>query len=155
MLLAFWSFDTVEKRIRSCNAENLKSVGQRAAKLPAIKLWEWLEQARHRTWADCFVWGRGRLVDFFLRPPTLTASNFAALWPTEPIFTAFKVLILFSTVSKDQKASSNLKVGFALSKWPHFHSAYVIGVYIFFATAVYFQIIIWVSANRLWLLTKN
>ena len=24
-------------------------------------------------------WGRGRLADFFLRPPTLTASNFAAL----------------------------------------------------------------------------
>ena len=80
--------------------------------------------------------GPGPVGRLFLRPPTLTASNFAALWPTEPIFTAFKVLILFSTVSKDQKASSNLKVGFALSKWPHFHSAYVIGVYIFFATAV-------------------
>ena len=43
----------------------------------------------------------GRL---FKRPLTLTAS------------TTVKVLIPFSTVSKDQKASSILKVGFALAK---------------------------------------
>ena len=38
MLLAFLSFDTVEKRIRSFNAENLESVGQRAAKLSALQM---------------------------------------------------------------------------------------------------------------------
>ena len=39
MLLASWAFDSVEKRLRSFDTENLGSVGQRAAKLPAIKLW--------------------------------------------------------------------------------------------------------------------
>ena len=52
------------------------------------------------------------------------ASNFAALWPTDPKFSVFKDLIFFSTVSKIQEASSILKVSFALSKWPHFHMAY-------------------------------
>ena len=90
MLLCFWSFDTVEKRIRSFNAENLESLGQRAAKLPAIKLWEWLERAKHRTQADCFEWGRGRSADFFLRSPTLTACNFKASWPKETHSTSLK-----------------------------------------------------------------
>ena len=57
-----------------------------------------------------------------------------------PNFSALKDLILFSTVSKDQKASSILKVGFALSKWPHLHRAYVISGCIFFATAVQYFI---------------
>ena len=38
ILLASWTFDTVWKRFRSFNAENLGSVGQRVAKLLAIKL---------------------------------------------------------------------------------------------------------------------
>ena len=42
-MLASWTFDTVEKRIGAFNAENLGFVGQRAAKLPAIKLWEWFD----------------------------------------------------------------------------------------------------------------
>ena len=88
--------------------------------------------------ADCLEWGRGRLADFFLRPPTLTASNFAALWPTTPKFSALKNLNPFSTVFKVQEAGSILKVGFALSKWPHVHRAYVIGGGIFFWLVVYF-----------------
>ena len=55
-------------------------------------------------------------VDFFLRPPTLTAINFKALKLTDPTFSAFKDLSLFKTVSKVQEANSILKVGFALSK---------------------------------------
>ena len=47
-----------------------------------------------------------------------------------------KVLILFSTVSKDQKTSSILKVGFALSKWPHLHRVYLVTVFKRGATAV-------------------
>ena len=35
-----------------------------------------------------------------------------------------------------KRTSKIFKVGFALSKGPHFHSAYVVRVYIFFATAV-------------------
>ena len=82
ILLASWTFDKVLKRFRSFNAENLGYVGQRDAKLPSIKLWEWFNPRRSRIWADWFKWGRGRPADFFFRPPTLTASNFAALWPT-------------------------------------------------------------------------
>ena len=67
---------------------------------------------------------------------SLMAGNFAALWPTDSKFSALKDLILFSTVSKDQKASSILKVGFALSKWPHLHRAYVVSVWFFLNTIV-------------------
>ena len=38
MLLAPWAFDTVEKNIRFLNAENLGSIGQRAAKLLAVNV---------------------------------------------------------------------------------------------------------------------
>ena len=79
ILLDSWTFDTVGKEIRSFNAENLGSVCQRAAKLPAIKLWEWFDPRQTRIWADWFEWGQGQAADFFLRPPTLIASNFAAL----------------------------------------------------------------------------
>ena len=41
ILLAPWNFDTVWKKYRSFNAENLGSVDQWAAKLPAVKLREW------------------------------------------------------------------------------------------------------------------
>ena len=126
MLLASWACNSVEKRLRSFNAENLGFVDQRAAKLPAIKLWEWFDFARVRTQADCFEWGRGRLADFFLWPPTLTADNFKALWPTNPKFSALKNLNPFSTMFKVQEAGSILKVGFALSKWPHFHRVYLV-----------------------------
>ena len=79
MVLAPLTFDTVLKGFRSFNAKNLGSVGQRAAKLPAIKLWEWFYPARTKIRADWFECGRGCVADFFLRPPTLTASNFEAL----------------------------------------------------------------------------
>ena len=59
---------------------------------------------------------RVRAADFFLRPLTLTASNFKALKFTDPKFSAFKDLRLFKTVSKVQEASIILRVGFFLSK---------------------------------------
>ena len=37
-LLASWTFDTVLKGFRSFNAENLGPLGQRATKLPALKV---------------------------------------------------------------------------------------------------------------------
>ena len=58
MLLATWFLVCFFKRFRSFVAENLESVGQRAAKLPAIKLWEWFDPGRSRTRADWFDWGR-------------------------------------------------------------------------------------------------
>ena len=79
LLLASWTFHSFLKRFRSFNAENLGSVDQRAAKWPAIKLWEWFDPSTTRIRADWFERGRGRLADFFLWPPTLTAGNFEAL----------------------------------------------------------------------------
>ena len=121
MLLVSWFLVYFIKRFRSFIAENLKSVGQRAAKLPAIKLWEWLNRDRELNPGILADWGRGRLADFFLRPPTLTASSFEALWPTDSKFSAIKDLNLLKRYTKNQEAGSILKVDFALSKWPHLH----------------------------------
>ena len=86
--------------------------------------------------ADWFEWGRGRLADFFLRPPTLTASNFEALWPTDFRLTAIKDLNLLKKRTKNQEAGSILKVSFALSKRPHFHRAYLVTIRMRMSTAV-------------------
>ena len=99
------------------------SVGQRATNLLAIKLWEWFDPGTTRTRADWFECGRGRMADFFLRPPTLKASNFAALQSTDPIFTKSKDLNPLKKHIKNQEASSILKLVFAPSKWPHLHRA--------------------------------
>ena len=122
ILLASWAFYTVLKGFRILNAENLGSVGQRAAKLPFIKLWEWFERGRTRIRADWFEWGRGRAADFFLRPPTLKAGNFEVLLCTDPIFTPLKVLNPFKRYKRYQETSYNLKLGFTLSNRPHFNS---------------------------------
>ena len=95
MLLASWNFYIVLKGFRSFNAENLKYVGQRAAKLPAIKLWEWFDRGQSQIRADWFKRGRGRMADFFLRPSTLKAGNFEALQSTDPLLSVLKDLNLF------------------------------------------------------------
>ena len=121
LLLASWTFYSFLKGFRSFNAENLGSVGQRAAKWLAIKLWEWFDPGTTRIWADWFKSGRGQMADFFLRPPNLTASNFEAL---------LKDLNLLKEIIKNQEASSILRVGFALSNRPHLHRADLVTVYI-------------------------
>ena len=97
------------------------SVGQRAANLMSVKLWERFDPGHSRTRADWLECGQGQTADFFLRPPTLTASNFNALWPTDPIFTVKKDLNLFKKCTKYQEAGSILNVNFSLSNWPHLH----------------------------------
>ena len=87
-----------------------------------------MDRDRNRTRADWFEWGRGRAADFFLRPPTLKAGNFEALLCTDPIFTALKVLNPFKKYNKNQEASYNFKLGFALSNRPHFNSVYLVRV---------------------------
>ena len=64
------------------------------------------------------------------------AGNFAAPWPTDPKFSALKDLNPFKTVQKIQEASSIIRVGLALSKWPHLHRAYVVSVWFFLNTIV-------------------
>ena len=138
MLLASWFLVYFLKNFTSYKAKNLGSVGWRAVKLPAIKLENDSTASRTRTEADWFVWGRGRLADFFLRPPTLTAGNFAALWPTDPKFWALKDLILLKKYIKNQETSSILKVDFALSMWPHFHRVYLVTIWSHLTISVYF-----------------
>ena len=58
------------------------TVGQRAAKLPSVKLWEWIEPGQTQTRADALAHTSAVMAkeaNFSLTPPTLTASNFAAL----------------------------------------------------------------------------
>ena len=80
MLPASWAFDTIEKGIRYLNAENLRSLGQRASKLPVVKLWNNSSlrgiQPGPNAIAHALA-GMAEAADFFLRTPTLTASNFA------------------------------------------------------------------------------
>ena len=111
----------IRKGLRSFHTDNLGSVGQRAVKWPAIKLWEWFDSGTTRVRADWFESGQGQMADFFLRPPTLTASNFAALWPTDLKFSAFKNFKPLKKHIKNQEASNILKVVFALSKSLHLH----------------------------------
>ena len=59
---------------------------------------------------------------------SLMASNFAALWSSDPKFSALKDLNLFKTVYKFQGASGILKVGFVRLKWPHLHRAYLVTI---------------------------
>ena len=68
------------------------------------------------------------MADFFVRPPTLTAGNFEAIWPKDLKFSAIKDLNCLKKYAKYQEASSILKMGFALSKRPHLHGAYVVTV---------------------------
>ena len=130
MLLISWTFDTFSKWERSFNAKNLKSEGQRAAKLLAIKLWEWFDPGPTRTRADWFEWGRGQAANFFLRPSTLTAGNFEALSPKDPKSLSLKDLNLLKKYFKYQKTSYNFRLGFALSNRPHLHRTYLVTVYI-------------------------
>ena len=66
--------------------------------------------------------------DFFLRLPNLTASNVTALWPTDQKFLTLKDLFFFPQCVEFQGADSILKVGFALSKWPHLNRVYLVTV---------------------------
>ena len=124
MLQASWFLVYFFKRFRSFNTANKRGVTQRATKLLAIK--HWFDPKQSQIWAECFEWGQGRAADFFLRPPTLTASNFKALWPTDPIFTALKDLNLLKKYIKNQNASINYRRGFALLKRPYLDRAYLV-----------------------------
>ena len=112
------------------------SVDQRAADVQAVNVRGLKKKSANRPRPHSKQSAGVRCLARSNHSQSLMAGNFAALWPTDSKFSALKDLILFSTVSKDQKASSILKVGFALSKWPHLHRAYVISGCIFFATAV-------------------
>ena len=58
----------------------------------------------------------------------MRAGNFEALNFTDSIFTVLKDLNPFEKYTKNQKASYNFKLGFALSKRPHFNRVYLVRV---------------------------
>ena len=53
MLPASWAYVIFWKGVWLHNG-NIGSVGQRASKLPSIKLWEWFEPERNQIQAECF-----------------------------------------------------------------------------------------------------
>ena len=121
MLLDFWFLVCFFKRFRCLNAENLGSVGQRVAKLLAVKFGGLKKKSAGRPWPQS-----ASLLGFDSRSrsnhsESLMAGNFAALWPTDSKFLATKDLNLLKKHTKNQMASSILKVVFAFSKWPHLH----------------------------------
>ena len=91
MLPASWNFDTLYNGFRSFNDRNMGSVGQRAAKLLAIKLWEWFDPGTTRTRAEWYECSRGRMhtdwfQEFFSNNSlfwryNLELSNSRFVWP--------------------------------------------------------------------------
>ena len=121
MLLASWFLVCFFKRFRCLNAENLGSVGQRAAKLLAVKVGGLKKKSAGRPRPQS-----ASLLGFDSRSrsnhsESLMAGNFAAHWPTDPKFSALKHLNFLKKHTKNQEASSILRVVFTLSKWPHLH----------------------------------
>ena len=110
---------------------NLRILALKCHLLWSIKLWEWSHRLGLEPGLNSIAHnsaGMAEAADFFLRTPTLTASNFAALWPKDPKFWASKHFSHFLNETKVQEASNILKVGFVLSKWPHFNSIYLVRV---------------------------
>jgi len=63
-----------------------------------------------------------------VRPPTLKASNFEVLWPTNSIFLALKDIIPFLKYTNFQRSCTIFRVSFALSKTPHLQRSYLLTV---------------------------
>ena len=88
------------KRLRCLNAENLGSVGQRAAKLLAVKVGGLKKKSAGRPWPQS-----ASLLGFDSRSrsnhsPSLMAGNFTALLPTDSKCLALKDLNLLKTTPK-------------------------------------------------------
>ena len=87
-----------KKGFRSFNTENLGSVGQRASKLPAVKVGghkkksaDWPRPLSNQS-------ARIRVVPGSNHSQSLMAGHFAALLPTDPKFLALKDLNPFKIV---------------------------------------------------------
>ena len=121
ILLASWFFVCFFKMFRSFNAWNLGSLGRMASKLPAAKVGGLKKKSAGRPQPQS-----ASLLGFNSRSwsnhsESLMAGSFAAHWPTDSKFLALGHLNFLKKHTKNQEASSILRVGFALSKWPHLH----------------------------------
>ena len=128
MLLVSWFLVCFFKRFRSFIANNLGSVDQRAAKLLAVKVGGLKKKSAGQPRPHSNQSARVRFRSRSNHSQSLMASNFATLWPTDSKFLALKNLNPLKIVLKFQEPSSVLKMGFALSKWPHLHRAYLVTV---------------------------
>ena len=128
MLPASWFFVYLFKKFRSFIAENLESVGQRASKLLAVKVGGLKKKSAMWPRPLSNYLARVRVVPGSNHSQSLMARHFAALWLTDPKFSAIKDLNPFKKLWKVQDARSSLRVEFALSKWPHFHRVYLVTV---------------------------
>ena len=100
--VASWFLLCCFKRFRSFDTVNMGSVGQRAPKLPAVKNGGLKKKSAiwPRPLSNQSARVRPRLGSNLSQ--SLTASNFAALWPTDPIFTASKDLNPLKKCAKSQ-----------------------------------------------------
>ena len=103
-------------------------LGQRAAKLLAVKVWGLKKKSAFWPWPysnlSARIWDCPRSN----HSQSLMACNFAALSPTDSIFSALKDLNLLKKYTKYQENSNNCRLGFALSNGPHLHRAYLVTV---------------------------
>ena len=104
------------------------SINQRASKLPAFKVGGLMKKSAIRPRPHLNQSARVRTRAKSNHSQSLMAGNFAALWSADLKFSALKDLNPFNTVPKVQEASIVLRVGFSLSKWPHFNSIYLVRV---------------------------
>ena len=88
ILPASWYLKYLFKGFRSFNTVNMGSVGQRASKLLAVKVGGLKKKSAIWPWPLSNQSARVRLRPGSNLSQSLTDSNFAALWPTDPIFTA-------------------------------------------------------------------
>ena len=132
-----------KKGFRSFNTENLGSIGQRASKLPAVKVGGHKKKSAGRPRTHSNQSAQVRFPSRSNHSQSLMASNFATLWPTDSKFLALKNLNPLKTVLKFQEDSSVLKMGFALSKWPHLHRAYLVTVREYLSQSVF----VWTVQN--------
>ena len=122
LLLASWTFYSFLKGFRSFNAKNLESVGQRAAKWLAIKLWEWFDFAQNRTRAD---WPTGAGAGWQTFACDLQLWQLLTLKPCylqKPTLPLWKDLTLVVNILSAQENDRTFKMFFAWSKYPYFTS---------------------------------
>ena len=111
IMLASWTFGTVLKGFRFFNTENLGSVGQRAAKLLAVKVGGLKKKSAGRPRPQSASLPGFDSQSRSNHSQSFMAGNFEALWHTDPKFSVLKDLNPFKTVSKVQEPSNVLKMG--------------------------------------------
>ena len=110
--------NTVRKKSRPFFVKNFGSVGQRAAKLQAVKVGGLEKKSAIWPWPLSNQSARVRLRPWSNLSQSLTDSNFAALWPTDPIFTAIIDLNPLKKCAKSQGCAVCFRVLYGSLKYP-------------------------------------